>query len=389
MLLTVITVNMATAWADEIAAAILVVKVQEPLPISRLDLPPEDLGFAGARLALQDNQTTGRFQNQQFVLHERFASPQSAPTVLAELMAQGLRFIAVLAPAETLLQLSAKAGKQSLLINVSAPENNLRGHLCRSNILHIAPSRAMLTDALVQYLVWKRWTQVSLIAGSHAKDLLLANSYRASLHKFGANLDHNLTYQDTGGGRRSDTGHVLVQRQMPVFTQPLPKSDILIAADESNVFGAHLPYHTWKPSLVAGSSGLRPTSWHPALEAWGATQFQRRFEAVTNRHMRPEDYQAWMALRVLGEAASRTRSSDVKKLKAYILSPDFEMAAFKGQKLTFRRWNGQLRQPVLLTHDKVLISVSPQEGFLHQHSLLDTLGQDQADSKCDQFGQGS
>ena len=126
MLLTVITVNMATAWADEIAAAILVVKVQEPLPISRLDLPPEDLGFAGARLALQDNQTTGQFQNQQFVLHERLASPQSAPTVLAELMAQGLRFIAVLAPAETLLQLSTKAGKQSLLINVSAPENNLR-----------------------------------------------------------------------------------------------------------------------------------------------------------------------------------------------------------------------------------------------------------------------
>ena len=109
-------------------------------------------------------------------------------------MAQGLRFIAVLAPAETLLQLSTKAGKQSLLINVSAPENNLRGHLCRSNILHIAPSRAMLTDALVQYLVWKRWTQVSLIAGSHAKDLLLKNSYCASLHKFGANLDHNLTY---------------------------------------------------------------------------------------------------------------------------------------------------------------------------------------------------
>ena len=122
-----------------------------------------------------------------------------------------------------------------------------------------------------------------------------------------------------------------------MFTQPLPKSDILIAADENNVFDAHLPYHTCKPSLIAGSSGLRPTSWHPALEAWGATQFQRRFEAVTNRHMRPEDYQAWMALRVLGEAASRAKSSDVNKLKAYILSPDFEMAAFKGQKLTFRR----------------------------------------------------
>jgi len=101
--------------------------------------------------------------------------------------------------------------------------------------------------------------------------------------------------------------------------------------------------------------------------------------------MRPEDYQAWMALRVLGEAVTRTNSADPETIRSYILSDDFELAGFKGEKLTFRPWNGQLRQPVLLINDKLIVSVSPQEGFLHQTSLLDTLGNDQAESACQSF----
>ena len=36
---------------------------EEPLPLSLLDLPPKDLGIAGAKLAITDNNTTGRFMN--------------------------------------------------------------------------------------------------------------------------------------------------------------------------------------------------------------------------------------------------------------------------------------------------------------------------------------
>ena len=63
--------------------------------------------------------------------------------------------------------------------------------------------------------------------------------------------------------------------------------------------------------------------------------------------------------------------------------PDFELAGFKGQKLTFRPWNWQLRQPILLAAPRALVSVSPQEGFLHERSLLDTLGYDAPESGCE------
>ena len=70
---------------------------------------------------------------------------------------------------------------------------------------------------------------------------------------------------------------------MPAFTQRAPEHDVVVAADRSDVFAVHLPYHTWEPRPVAGSAGLVPESWHPSHEAWGATQFQTRFEKAAGR----------------------------------------------------------------------------------------------------------
>jgi ABC transporter substrate binding protein (PQQ-dependent alcohol dehydrogenase system) len=57
-------------------------------------------------------------------------------------------------------------------------------------------------------------------------------------------------------------------------------------------------------------------------------------------------------------------------------------AGYKGATLSFRSWDGQLRQPVLLADARALVSVSPQPGFLHQFSELDTLGIDKPETKC-------
>jgi ABC transporter substrate binding protein (PQQ-dependent alcohol dehydrogenase system) len=73
----------------------------------------------------------------------------------------------------------------------------------------------------------------------------------------------------------------------------------------------------------------------------------------------------------------------VEKLKSFILSEKFNLAAFKGRPVTYRNWNGQLRQPLLITSPRLMISVSPQKGFLHQFSTLDTLGYDRSETKCD------
>src|SRR3546814_2939226 len=53
---------------------------------------------------------------------------------------------------------------------------------------------------------------------------------------------------------------------MPVFTQDFPDYDVLLVADESEVFGTYLPYRTWIPRPVAGTAGLVPSAWHPASE---------------------------------------------------------------------------------------------------------------------------
>ena len=85
---------------------------------------------------------------------------------------------------------------------------------------------------------------------------------------------------------------------------------------------------------------------------------------------------------MIGEAATRTRSSDPNVMLAFLKGPEFTLAAFKGQRLTLRDWNLQLRQPILLSDGRVIVSVSPQEGFLHQVSELDTLGYDRPETKC-------
>lgn len=369
--------------AQTIAAAVLRIDIHpRPLPISRLDLPPDDLGFAGGRLATADNNTTGSFMGQHFATAEVAAPPEEALQALGTLIADGARFVVTMADADTTLALADAAGEDVLILNATAPDDRLRGVDCRANLLHLAPSRAMLTDALAQFLMTKRWDDWFLIEGSHPADTELAESYKRAATKFGARIVEDRVFEDTGGARRTDSGYIQIQSQIPVFTQRAPEHDVVLAADESDVFASHLPYHTWDPRPVVGSAGLTPTTWHPASEAWGGTQLQTRFEALAQRYMRPEDYNVWMALRAIGEAATRTASTDPAVLRDYVLGPDFTLAVFKGQPVTFRDWNGQLRQPILLAADNVVVSASPQDEYVHQFSPLDTLGIDRPESEC-------
>jgi len=366
----------------EYRAAVLRVDTPGPLPISRLDLPPDDLGFAGAELGTADNATTGSFMKQKFTTETVVATPETAEAEMQKLLDEGIWWIVVMADADTTVKLADVAGDKALVLNAAATDDRLRGEDCRANLLHIAPSDAMLTDAVAQYLVWKRWTDWFLIEGSHPEDQALAEAYKRSAAKFGAKIVEERVYEDTGGARRSDSGTVQVQGQMPAFTQRASEHDVVVAADRSDVFAVHLPYHTWDPRPVVGSAGMVPDSWNPSHEAWGATQFQTRFEKQAGRFAHDEDYQVWAALRVLGEAATRTQGGDFATIQEFVLSDKFDLAAFKGQKLTFRDWDGQLRQPILLTTDRVVVSVSPQAEFLHQVSQLDTLGIDRPETAC-------
>ncbi len=352
--------------------------------ISILDIPPADDFVAGARMAMDDNNTTGRFLDQFFSVVDAKLAPGEDPVApLNGMLADGVRFFIIdLPPAEVLAVADAARASGTLVFNAGAPDDRLREEDCRANVIHVAPSRSMLADGLAQYLIWKQWRRWLLVVGSHPEDKLLADAYRRSAKKFGAKIVEERVYEDTGGGRRSDSGSVQVQRQMPVLTQSAPDYDMLVAADENEVFAGYLPYRTWDPRPVAGSAGLMPVSWDASHELWGAAQLQNRFERLFKRGMNARDNQAWVAMRMIGDAVAHTRSADPKTIHDDLLSPDFAVAAFKGQKLTLRAWNQQLRQPILLTDGRGTVSVSPQEGFLHETSELDTLGFDRPETEC-------
>jgi ABC transporter substrate binding protein (PQQ-dependent alcohol dehydrogenase system) len=349
--------------------------------ISLLDKPAADDGLAGARLAINDNNTTGRFINQQFALIDAPLHSDDDPAAAAEKMvAQGIVLALTDVPAHQLLTIAAT--NSMTLFNVAAPDDALRQESCRSNVIHAAPSRAMLTDALAQYLVWKKWTRWVLAYGSHREDGLLADAYRRSAKRFGARILKEIQFKDIGGARQTDSGVVQTQQQMPVFTQGLPDYDVLVTADENEVFAGYLPYRTWDARPVAGSAGLRPVSWSPASESWGGAQLQDRFIRMAHRRMTPLDMQAWTACRMIGEAASRCGSTNPAAIVQDMKSADFGIAAYKGQKLTLRDWDLQLRQPILLDDGRSVVSVSPQPGFLHQVTELDTLGFDRPETRC-------
>ncbi|MEN3384684.1 MAG: hypothetical protein V7608_4728 [Hyphomicrobiales bacterium] len=351
--------------------------------ISLLDLPPADDGVAGARLAIEDNNTTGKFLNQRFTLEDvRLKSTDDPAAAVLALSERGVTLVIADLPPEALLK-AADAGRERgmLLFNAGATDDRLREEDCRANLIHTAPTRSMLADGLAQYLVWKKWRRWLFVVGSHPNDKLFADALRRAATRFGAKIVQERVFEDTGGARRTDSGITQIQRQIPLFTQSAPDHDVLVAADESEVFASYLPYRTWDPRPVAGSAGLIPKSWDPAHDQWGAEQLQNRFVALNKRRMTALDGQAWAAARMIGEAASR-KHNDPDAMLAYFKSADFTLAAFKGQRLTLRDWNLQLRQPILLADGRVIVSVSPQEGFLHQVSELDTLGYDRPETKC-------
>jgi len=363
--------------------AYLALAQTRPQPATLLDPIPTDEGLQGARLALADNQTTGAFTGQRFTLQEVVRPDADAVVAAArEMLAAGQRVFVTDLPAPLLLRVAdLPEASGAVLLDATSADDALRGADCRKTVLHLLPSRAMLADALMQFLAVKGWRNLLLVTGPHPEDRALAEAFRRSARKFQLRITDDKPWTFAPGAQRTDTGHVTIGAEVARFTQGL-SYDVLVVSDTQNEFGDDLAYRTNIPRPIAGTHGLVPTAWARPFEQWGATQLQLRFQKLAGRPMTPSDYGAWMAVRAVGEAATRGGGADPAAIIAYLHGPKFELAAFKGARLTFRAWDGQLRQPVLLADPRSLVSVSPQPGYLHQFSELDTLGIDQPETTC-------
>ncbi len=351
----------------------------EPSPVLSGMVPvPEDLGLQGARLGLADNISGGTFLGQTYELEEVIAQPDES--LVGKLnLAKAADFIVLNAPAEVVTAIADMPGaKNKIIFNVASYDERLREEDCRVNVLHTLPSRAMLTDALAQFLVVKKWINVLLLAGARDNDKLYADSFRRSAAKFGLTIAADKPWELEADLRES------ASTEIPLLTQDAD-TDVVVVADENDDFGPLIPYNTYYARPVVGTQGLRPTGWSNVIETWGARQLQNRFEALAGRPMRDVDFAAYIAMRVVGEGALRLKTADTRQMRALIMSDDLQLSAFKGRGLTFRDWNGQLRQPIHLVTGQAQIADAPYEAFLHEVTDLDTLGLDRPETKCTEF----
>ena len=348
--------------------------------LSNLDPVPGDEGVAGAQLAQEDNATTGRFLGHSYRLDVVDVPAGSDPLPAARDALGVAPYLVIDADAETVTAIAdLPEARGAMVFSVSAAGREIRDVDCRANVFHTGVSYGMRADALMQTLVAKRWSRMAMIVGPHPDDMAWADALEASAAKFGLSLVARKEWTERADLRRTASGEIAM------FTQEFPDHDVLVVADETDDFARYVAFNGWLPRPVAGSEGLMAVGWAPVVEQWGAAQLQGRFEELAGRSMRPLDYAAWAALRSLGEAMTRTGSADPGTLRAFILSDDFELAGFKGRPLSYRRWNGQLRQPVPVVHTRALVAEAPLEGFLHSANELDSLGLDEPESACTAF----
>ncbi|MFT6551739.1 MAG: ABC transporter substrate binding protein (PQQ-dependent alcohol dehydrogenase system) [Zhongshania marina] len=351
--------------------------VETPV-LSNIRRTPETSGLDGTQLGINDNNTSGRFTGDNYQLKAILVNDDSEAAAAARAwIKDGNAFIVAKLPAAALLKLSRdeNIAKHAILFNILAKDDALRRSQCRPRLLHTIPSRAMLTDGLAQFLMSKRWKKWLLLRGQRVEDKLFSAALKRSAHRFGANIIEEREWQFNADLRRS------AQNEIRLFSQA-KDYDVTLIADEIGDIGEYIPYNTWLARPAAGTQGLTPTGWHWSIEQWGAAQLQNRFSDYAKRDMNDIDYAGWLAVRAIGEAVTRSNSIRGDEVYQYLMSDDFQLSAFKGRSLSFRKWNGQLRQPIPLVHPNALISQSPQEGYLHPHSEMDTLGYDRPEVNC-------
>ncbi|KMQ76465.1 ABC transporter substrate-binding protein [Marinobacter subterrani] len=337
---------------------------------------PDDAGLRGAELAIADNSTTGKFLGQSYSLQSAVAESEAAAIAAFDAMRQqGIELFVVNAPARTLKTLITRSGDTTLIFNAGARDDALRTTQCHTNLLHTLPSYAMLTDALGQWLSQRRWKEVFLITGPTDADKGWANAFRRSARRFGLEIVEDKPWTFDADLRRT------ASRELPLFTQA-DEYDAVVVADVRGDFGEYVPFNTWLPRPVVGTQGMTPVAWHFVVENWGAAQLQSRFRDLAGREMNSEDYAAWAAIRSIGTAVTAIASANAADIRQFLFSDDFQLAAFKGRKLTYRDWNGQLRQPIPLVHPRGLVARAPFESFLHPTTTMDTLGFDRPESQC-------
>ena len=279
-------------------------------------------------------------------------------------------------PASELIKIVSKISDLNIaVINISSKNNELRSFNCNKNLFHTIPSERMLTDSLAQYLSDKKWRKVLMLTGPLEIDKAKSASFIESAKQFGLKIVDNRSFLLGNDPRARD------QNDLDFLTGSA-KYDAVYISDTHGEFSYKVPFATHIPSTVLGSSGLTPRAWHWSYLRHGAPQVHGRFERMNKRRMTEEDWAAWVGMRAIAEALVRFKNNENFSFQDAFVSEEFKLDGSKGPVLNFRKWNRQLRQPIMLSTDNWVTSIAPLESFVHRVNNLDTIGIDSKTSKC-------
>jgi len=353
-------------------------RYDEKRAYARIRVKPHDRPVAGAEVAIRDGRIFARALNINFELKRIEAENAAALVERISYMNKksGVQFFIVDADAEVLgFTARATTGMDLLLFNISEYSDQLRASKCQAHLMHVIPSYAMLTDALGQYLVFKKWRKVLLLKGPETGDAAFAAAFTRSAKRFGINIDAVRDFVPGNDPRERDQNNIVLMTSGS-------DAELVFVSDIEGEFGRYVPYQTQNPLPVIGTEGLQAASWHWSWERHGAPQLNQRFERHAKRRMQSPDWAAWAAVKSIIESVLRTKSTNFETVGAYLRSDRLNLDAYKGNPVSYRFWDNQLRQPVLLHTYNAVTGRAPIRGFLHPTENMDSLGFDQGETSC-------
>lgn len=343
---------------------------------------PTGRAIDGVTLAAEDSSFELDAAGIELVLKDVVLPDAAAlPKVLAELKAAKVQHLVADLPTpelRALVQAAPAALGGAMVFNTAQDDDALRGAQCAAHLLHTTPSRAMLSDALAQYLAARNWRKALVLQGPLPGDALQLDAFNRSAKRYGIKTTSVKAFKLSGDPRERELGNVRL------LTGGDREHEVVAVLDADGEFARTVPYATQLPRPVVGAAGLVATPWHAQWERNGGPQLSRRFAKLADRPMRGHDWAAWIAARAIVTALvdnpKATVAQQLKSLRGGPLGVD----GFKGPRLSFRAWDGQLRQPVFLSHVDGVIGVAPVPGVLHPKETMDTLGVDEAETACKQ-----
>jgi len=327
-----------------------------------IDELKDNLQDSGNQLKLQDLQWDGK----------------STTELLAEINKRKAQVLLLDLPLEqqkALMEAFAKITTAPIVFNISESSDALRGASCHPHWLHTLPSERMLADAMAQWLAARNWRDMILLVGPEPQDQALRDIWIASIKRFGLKVKAERKFVLSGDPRQREASN-------PKLLTAEPAHDVVMVLDSVGEFAKSLPFNTALPRPVVGSSGLVPLAWHTSWERYGAPQLSHRFQKLTNKQMASQDWASWMAVKSFATALDEEPKANLAQLLHNLRSGKTNLDGFKGTALSFRPWDGQLRQGIFMAHGQAVAGMAPVEGVLHPKEILDTLGADEPESLC-------